>query len=430
MAFATAVVCGCGDDVPATPDASHDASIHHDGAADASDAGDVGAPCIDHDMTSPSCWTTFDVTLVDKNANGFAGATFDGRYIYFVPSSNPITPGVFARYDTTGTFDDSGSWSAFDVTKVDANAKAFGGAAFDGRYVYLVPFNNGAGFNRLVLRYDTTASFGTVASWSTFDITTLSVSPGLFVGAVFDGRYVYFVPNIEGMVARYDTTSSFTVSGSWSTFDTTTLNFYAKDFLGAIFDGRYVYLSPSGENLIARYDTSASFTAVGSWTTFDVSTINVAAQGFQGAAFDGRYAYLVPFDNGPGFDGVVARYDTSGGLTTPSSWTTFDTSTINPMAAGFGGAAFDGRGLYLVPNFAGGPDGLVARYDTTGNFAAVDWSFFDLTTINPNARLFWSSVFDGRYVYLAPSGTGVVARFDAKTAPSMPVLPAWHGSFF
>ncbi|HSQ65877.1 MAG TPA: hypothetical protein VLM85_21795 [Polyangiaceae bacterium] len=38
----------------------------------------------------------------------------------------------------------------------------------------------------------------------------------------------------------------------------------------------------------------------------------------------------------------------------------------------------------------------------------------------------------GRYLCLAPNeqGTrGVVARFDAKTPPSMPPLPAWDGSF-
>ena len=48
---------------------------------------------------------------------------------------------------------------------------------------------------------------------------------------------------------------------------------------------------------------------------------------------------------------------------------------------------------------------------------------------------FQGSVFDGRYLYLVPywtggSYSGNVFRFDAKTPPSMPNLPAFHGSFF
>jgi hypothetical protein len=39
------------------------------------------------------------------------------------------------------------------------------------------------------------------------------------------------------------------------------------------------------------------------------------------------------------------------------------------------------------------------------------------------------AVFDGEYVYLVPSGRSVVTRFDAKSPPGMPGLPAFHGSF-
>jgi hypothetical protein len=38
-------------------------------------------------------------------------------------------------------------------------------------------------------------------------------------------------------------------------------------------------------------------------------------------------------------------------------------------------------------------------------------------------------VFDGQYVYFVPHSGSTVARFDAKTPPSLPSLPAHFGSF-
>ena len=49
---------------------------------------------------------------------------------------------------------------------------------------------------------------------------------------------------------------------------------------------------------------------------------------------------------------------------------------------------------------------------------------------NPAASFYFGAVFDGQYLYFVPRGNGLVARFDAKTPPSMPNLPAFHGSFY
>ena len=43
------------------------------------------------------------------------------------------------------------------------------GVTFDGKYVYFVPWHNGVHDHGEVLRYDTTSSFNTPSSWSTFD---------------------------------------------------------------------------------------------------------------------------------------------------------------------------------------------------------------------------------------------------------------------
>lgn len=46
---------------------------------------------------------------------------------------------------------------------------------------------------------------------------------------------------------------------------------------------------------------------------------------------------------------------------------------------------------------------------------------------------FAGAVFDGRFLYLVPyndfQADGYVTRFDTKTPSSMPLGPAFHGSF-
>jgi len=90
-----------------------------------------------------------------------AGATFDGRYVYFAPSYQ----GVAVRFDTHSAFDSRASWSQFDTKTRPVGQVCFVGATFDGRYVYYLPLVNcspsGAG-TPLVTRYDTTAAF---AAW-------------------------------------------------------------------------------------------------------------------------------------------------------------------------------------------------------------------------------------------------------------------------
>jgi hypothetical protein len=219
-------------------------------------------------------------------------------------------------------------------------------------------------------------------------------------------------------------------------FDPASLSADAEGFQGAVFDGRYVYFVPKGtlhfSGLVMRYDTQATtpFTAATSWSTFDMTTLNAAAKGYYGGAFDGRYVYFVPWYNGTEFNSLVVRYDPQAPFGTSASWSIFDVSTVNPSAKGFAGAAFDGRYVYFVPNNSSKPDGLVARYDTQATFgAAGSWSTFDMTTAGADATTgFLGAGFDGRYVYL--NSGGGVARFDAKTPPSMPTLPGFSGSFF
>jgi hypothetical protein len=149
----------------------------------------------------------------------------------------------------------------------------------------------------------------------------------------------------------------------------------AEEFVGGIFDGRYLYLVPflsSGRlamrTVVVRYDTLAAFEATASWSSFDLGTVDPRAQYFQGGAFDGRYVYFVPYGDPagspPAASGVAARYDTQAAFTDTSAWSTFDTTTLDPDAKGFAGAAFDGRYVYFAPSNDNSLTGhVVARFD-------------------------------------------------------------------
>ncbi len=178
---------------------------------------------------------------------GATGAVFDGRYVYVVPAGESLV-----RYDTQGAFTSDASWSNIGVPA--QNAEFFGGV-FDGRSVFLVPYLD-IGKGATVQRYDVQSR-----AFSGFDTSTLDPLAGGFRYGAFDGRYVYFVPSFnqtaaayDGLLVRYDTVGDFATGSSWNKLDLTTLNPNAKDFVGAVFDGRYVYLEPEQGGLVARYD--------------------------------------------------------------------------------------------------------------------------------------------------------------------------------
>ena len=144
-------------------------------------------------------------------------------------------------------------------------AYGFRGATFDGRYVYLVPNTTTA-----VLRFDSQSP--TLKSWTQFDLSaTLKLDAGQnaqFVGAVFDGRFVYFIPEQLGpsasvfpFLVRYDTSNDFTQSCAWSAFNVGQENGSGPigRFYGAVFDGQYIYLA-ARETVIARFKTKSDAT--------------------------------------------------------------------------------------------------------------------------------------------------------------------------
>jgi hypothetical protein len=395
-------------------------------------------------------WTPFDLTTISATVSHYQGGAFDGRYLYLAPN----TAGTVVQYDTQAAFSSTTSWSLFDTTAMPWPAGDFSGAVFDGRYVTFVPWMPSGPYAGVVARYDTQAGdFSSAKGWTSFSIAGLPGVAAGYRGGGFDGRYGYFVPYSgflgdggqvrDGVVVRWDPLVTLGDGGTpagWTAFDVASENPAAAGFFGSVFDGQYLYLVPYANALsdnggfsgmIARYNTQLSFGNPGAWTTFDMSTLpGGQSYGFQGAAFDGKYLYYAPSRTT-----VVTRYTAIGGVFNAAiDYTSYDLSPlIGPDASAssphFATAAFDGRYIYFLP--AQKALGTVVRYDTMSLFTApCAWSSINLTDLNALAQEFVGAVYDGQYLYFVPAAATVVMRFNTKTVPSMPALPAFHGSFY
>jgi hypothetical protein len=334
---------------------------------------------------------------VNNLAKGFIGGAYDGRYVYFVPYNNGAYDGVMARFDTqdAGGFGAPSAWSTFDIATVNANARGFVSAAFDGRYIYLAPHYNGA-YHGTTARYDTQASFTDAASWQVFDASTANAGAKGYLGTAFDGRYIYYAPYYNGtayhgLLLRFDTQAAggYMDKTSWSTFDMgASFNANAVGFYAVTFDGKYLYLGqyydgagavPGYGGYMVRYDTTASFTATASYALFNAASLNAGAQGFVGAGFDGRYVFFSPHYDGTNYSGVVVRYDSQGaGFATASAWNAYDVGVnVNANAKGFHGVGFDGQYMYFVPNTpsATTTGGVIARFNAkTPAWLPLGWN--------------------------------------------------------
>ena len=362
-------------------------------------------------------FSSYDATHTDGLVcAGYMGGVFDGRYIYFSPNRDSrlrdSVHGRVLRYDTLGEFDDPSSYTAFDVEHVThLRTVNYYGAAFDGRYVYFSPQDEGHQYHSRVLRYDTRSGFKDRASWQSYDMGMIHSHQGI----AFDGRFVYFPPGYEGtstyksiledkhsgQFMRYDTHSEFANPDSWQRFDSKPLSERATNFDGAAVDGRYVYFVPLSNGLVLRFDTRGRFEDSGSWHSYDVSRFRKDGW-FVGAVFDGRYLYLVAYSHG-----VIVRCDTNGDFSDDESWSTRDVSgTAGLDTGGFDGGLFDGRYAYFMPwnNPQGKHHSNFLRFDTLGDFGDVaNWTACDAGHVGGMKTIGYNGgVFDGRFLYGAP----------------------------
>jgi len=367
-----------------------------DGATVDGAATDGGAGGTYHDMTDRSFWECFPLGTINFNTPSH-GVFSDGRFVYYGSTSS-----TWLRFDRSKGFGETSAWTKLDATTIGAGASGTGSLAFDGRYGFYAL----ASQPRLA-RFDTVASadktfgdvsqwkllpipdggppvvHGTIAvgqgtgellyaspievadassiaarftpeglQWETMDVAKISGGDPREWGApVTSGGYVYWLSGDR--MLRFDTTKTFTAPDAWEIFMTTSIPGGANGppqplvgFSTTTFDGRYVYFAPRAYATVLRYDTMAPFSSASSWSWFKVTKFGSA---FQAATFDGRFVYFVP---GTGTTTVV-RYDSLADFTNDASWSTFDLTTVAASGInGFGGAGFDGRWVYLVPNNA------------------------------------------------------------------------------
>ena len=349
---------------------------------------------------------------------GHYGAVFDGRHVYYCPirpfRRRDSVHGHVLRCDTHADFHDPAAWEAFDAGSTDGlTTVSYYGASFDGRHVIFTPREDLHGYHSRVLRFEAGRPFGDPASWSAHD-AGLPVSGQ---GAATDGRYVYFPPGYEsvpgrpfdesvpsGRVLRLDTHGEFRDPGSYQVFDTSRLSPQAVCFDGGAFDGRYIYLVPLIHGVVARHDTRGRFDDPAAWEVHDARPHGLGMN--VGAVFDGRWLYFCSYGHSR-----MVRYDTTRPFADGNAWESWEAGGTDGLdTGGFDGGFFDGRYVYYCPWTRQAAPGEIPfhcnflRYDTTRPFAAAaSWSAYDasrtdgLHTVGYNA-----GAFDGRHFYGAP----------------------------
>ncbi len=283
-----------------------------------------------------SSWDTFDAQAQGIGTRwGYYDAVYDGRRVIFIPNYSGAHAEVLV-YDKAGSFADPSSWCVLDLEGQGISASSgWWGGVFDGeRYVYFAPNDSGPGYQQHgeVLRFDSWMSACDPAAWQTYDPgdNGVGTDPDDYRGVTFDGRYVYFAParkgaDAHGEVLRHDTTGAFDSPASWATYDPAAsgVGNDPQGFDGAVFDGRFVYFVPevngsSGSDAhgeILRFDTAGVFADTASWDTYDPGDngLGTDPDWYAGAAFDGQFIYFAPHHNGTEYHGEVLRYDTLAG---------------------------------------------------------------------------------------------------------------------
>lgn len=363
--------------------------------------------------------TLFDISAGDPARRGFSGAVSDGRFIYMVPLNNGNFFGRVVRYDPERAFDDAAAWEDFDSTQIDAGSRGFVDAVFDGRFLYLVPFCRGEHHGQ-VTRFDTRLPFHDPASWAVFDTMALHPHSRGFVSACFDGRYLYLAPYQldhrvhHGQVTRHDTQGNFTDPDAWQVFDTATVHPDSRGFHSAVWAGDHIYFVPylrgggHYSGVLARLDRRAPFDSPAAWECVDLTGFDAGFKGFIGGACHDGMLYLAPYMDGAHRHGRVVRFDTRAALADPAAWLGFDCARVDPGSRGFFGALCDGRHLYLVPHCrgVGAYHGQLTRLDLRAEFDdPASWSICDLGLVDPACRGFIGGALHGSKMYLAPFET-------------------------
>ena len=254
------------------------------------------------------------------------------------------------RYDTQKPFKSSRSWEAYNAGSIDGLAsKGFQGALFDERFIYFVPSNNGA-YHGIVLRYDTQRPFKTASSWQAYDAGAAGgVAAKGYYGGVVDEDFVYFSPDVNaagphGFVLRYERRLPFKSASAWTVFNAATLHADCKGFGMPSSDENFIYFPPKEKSRVLRYDRKKPFSSTASWESFELLNMNGYPGPHDACFFYDHYVLFSPtlYD--------VVMYDRDLPFGSNSSWTMQDVGPAEKLDIwGYKGALADPNYFYFAP---------------------------------------------------------------------------------
>jgi len=259
---------------------------------------------------SVASWEAYDAGYVDSlTTKGFSGAVYDGRFIYFVPYNNGAYNGIILRYDTTKPFKAAGSWEAYDFGSLAGGAaKGYSGGEIVDGFLYLSPFQNTSAKHGKIVRYALSKPFKVAGSWEVFDATAVAADAKALGQPCTDGRFVYFPNAYYEIVLRYDTQKPFGQAASYDYFNLSTLCWNVAAHNACCKQGTHIVFAPDESNLLA-YDTEKPFADSGSWADREVLYAkDMHTFGFRGCYSDPNYIYFAPWAyHGSVYHGSVAR---------------------------------------------------------------------------------------------------------------------------
>ena len=102
-------------------------------------------------------------------------------------------------------------------------------------------------------------TFSSAQKWEQVSMSSAqgaAAADGAYLGSTFDGRYIYFTPYYSDTFIRYDSTQSFATSASWQQIAMSSAQGGAAldvAYLGCTFDGKYVYFTAVNSDTFIRF---------------------------------------------------------------------------------------------------------------------------------------------------------------------------------
>jgi len=425
----TSVVAGCGFvlgleapefDDPPTREPSFESGAGPDGSGQEQpqdDGGDanviLGTDAAPFD--DPTRWSFWADA---GGAGGFITGPFDGRYLYFIRGRDPYgssadasvggpqPAGRVLRLDTTADFTTDAAWSVFDPASRFPTIQSQLAASLDGRYLILASYQTNH-----FLRFDTAnaSSFNSFAAWELFDSSAIALNANSYGAAVDVPGATYFVPERGNHPILRHMSGTPIVTG-WSA----RVNALADGggpqecpwARGAACVGSFVFFGPSnGANsgeCFLRFEPSKGMGPNDAWETFRFSSLSPLHHEFLGVVGTQSHAYFTRYSNAL-TDGGGPFYILRKSADSPldAGWETQSSTVRNGKATGNVGGVFDGRYLYFAPSPTNGSTSTVyARYDTLRPFSdPASWDSVEHSAVNVPATSHQGAAFDGQYIY-------------------------------